>query len=70
MPGCQSRELTTLIASLGLALLDEVVRRGNVPRPPLCLEANMAQNIYDNPDLFAGYSQLPRQVHGLEGAPE
>lgn len=30
----------------------------------------MAQNIYDNPDFFAGYSQLPRQVHGLEGAPE
>lgn len=30
----------------------------------------MAQNIYDNPDFFAGYSQLPRQVHGLSGAPE
>ena len=30
----------------------------------------MAQNIYDNPDFFAGYSQLPRQVYGLEGAPE
>ncbi|MEJ5023110.1 class I SAM-dependent methyltransferase [Ochrobactrum vermis] len=30
----------------------------------------MAQNIYDNPTFFAGYSQLPRQVHGLEGAPE
>jgi SAM-dependent methyltransferase len=30
----------------------------------------MAQNIYDNPDFFAGYSQLPRQVHGLAGAPE
>lgn len=30
----------------------------------------MAQNIYDNPDFFSGYSQLPRQVHGLEGAPE
>ncbi len=30
----------------------------------------MAQNIYDNPDFFTGYSQLPRQVHGLEGAPE
>ncbi|WP_459615842.1 class I SAM-dependent methyltransferase [Bordetella sp. 2513F-2] len=30
----------------------------------------MAQNIYDNPDFFAGYSQLPRQVHGLQGAPE
>lgn len=30
----------------------------------------MAQNIYDNPDFFIGYSQLPRQVHGLDGAPE
>ncbi|QBC30994.1 MULTISPECIES: bifunctional 2-polyprenyl-6-hydroxyphenol methylase/3-demethylubiquinol 3-O-methyltransferase UbiG [Pandoraea] len=30
----------------------------------------MAQNIYDNPDFFAGYSQLPRQVWGLDGAPE
>lgn len=30
----------------------------------------MAQNIYDNLDFFSGYSQLPRQVHGLDGAPE
>ncbi|MHB0710217.1 class I SAM-dependent methyltransferase [Roseomonas mucosa] len=30
----------------------------------------MAQNIYDNPAFFSGYSQLPRQVHGLDGAPE
>ncbi len=30
----------------------------------------MAQNIYDNPEFFAGYSQLPRQVHGLAAAPE
>ncbi|WP_321921785.1 class I SAM-dependent methyltransferase [Paraburkholderia guartelaensis] len=30
----------------------------------------MAQNIYDDPDFLAGYSQLPRQVLGLEGAPE
>ena len=30
----------------------------------------MAQNIYDNPDFFAGYSGLPRQVRGLDGAPE
>jgi SAM-dependent methyltransferase len=30
----------------------------------------VAQNIYDNPAFFAGYSQLPRQVHGLDGAPE
>jgi SAM-dependent methyltransferase len=31
---------------------------------------HMAQNIYDNPDFFFGYSQLPRQVKGLHGAPE
>lgn len=30
----------------------------------------MAQNIYDRPDFFAGYSQLPRQVAGLSAAPE
>ncbi|ASD65159.1 class I SAM-dependent methyltransferase [Bdellovibrio bacteriovorus] len=30
----------------------------------------MAQNIYDNPKFFEGYTQLPRQIHGLEGAPE
>lgn len=30
----------------------------------------MAQNIYDNPEFFAGYSRLPRQIHGLDGAPE
>ncbi len=30
----------------------------------------MAQNIYDNDDFFAGYSQLPRQTQGLAGAPE
>lgn len=30
----------------------------------------MAQNIYDRPDFFAAYSELPRSVHGLPGAPE
>ncbi len=30
----------------------------------------MAQNIYDDPDFFTGYSQLPRSQHGLAGAPE
>lgn len=30
----------------------------------------MAQNIYDNSRFFEGYSQLPRQRHGLDGAPE
>ncbi|WP_159999304.1 bifunctional 2-polyprenyl-6-hydroxyphenol methylase/3-demethylubiquinol 3-O-methyltransferase UbiG [Roseomonas sp. 18066] len=30
----------------------------------------MAQNIYDDPGFFAGYSQLNRSLHGLDGAPE
>ncbi|MET4682946.1 class I SAM-dependent methyltransferase [Brevundimonas faecalis] len=30
----------------------------------------MAQNIYDDPAFFAGYSRLPRQTLGLDGAPE
>lgn len=30
----------------------------------------MTQNIYDDETFFAGYSQLPRSVRGLEGAPE
>ncbi|MBZ9796194.1 class I SAM-dependent methyltransferase [Mesorhizobium sp. ES1-4] len=30
----------------------------------------MAQNIYDQPDFFAGYSQLGRSVKGLDGAAE
>lgn len=30
----------------------------------------MTQNIYDDETFFAGYSQLARSVHGLEGAPE
>lgn len=30
----------------------------------------MAQNIYDDPVFFAGYSGLPRSVRGLDGAPE
>ncbi|OKO89140.1 SAM-dependent methyltransferase [Bradyrhizobium sp. NAS80.1] len=30
----------------------------------------MAQNIYDNPHFFAAYSQLSRQIRGLDGAPE
>lgn len=29
-----------------------------------------AQNIYDDPQFFAGYSQLTRSVQGLNGAPE
>ncbi len=30
----------------------------------------MTQNIYDDETFFAGYSQLARSVHGLDGAPE
>ena len=30
----------------------------------------MTQNIYDDPRFFEGYSQLPRSVAGLDGAPE
>lgn len=30
----------------------------------------MAQNIYDRPDFFEGYSALARSVEGLAGAPE
>ena len=30
----------------------------------------MAQNIYDRPDFFAGYSQLRRSIDGLDGATE
>ncbi|HEX4197517.1 MAG TPA: class I SAM-dependent methyltransferase [Caulobacteraceae bacterium] len=30
----------------------------------------MAQNIYDTPDFFAGYSRMNRSVNGLDGAVE
>jgi SAM-dependent methyltransferase len=30
----------------------------------------MAQNIYDQPEFFAGYSQLCRSIEGLDGAAE
>jgi SAM-dependent methyltransferase len=30
----------------------------------------MAQNIYDDPEFFSAYSQLPRAIKGLDGAPE
>src|SRR5690242_3123584 len=34
------------------------------------MERVLAQNIYDIPEFFEGYSRLPRSVRGLEGAPE
>lgn len=33
-------------------------------------DTQVAQNIYDDNTFFAGYSALPRSVHGLDGAPE
>jgi SAM-dependent methyltransferase len=30
----------------------------------------MTQNIYDDPEFYAGYGRLPRSVEGLAGAPE
>ncbi|MEH2233142.1 MAG: methyltransferase domain-containing protein [Nostoc sp.] len=30
----------------------------------------MAQNIYDDQFFFEAYGQLPRSIHGLDGAPE
>ena len=30
----------------------------------------MAQNIYDTPEFFEGYSRLDRSVRGLDGGPE
>ena len=30
----------------------------------------MAQNIYDDQNFFEAYIQIPRQIHGLNGAPE
>lgn len=69
MQGRSACELIKRHANTGLALPDEVcglVRASS----NLSNEVNMAQNIYDNPKFFAGYSQLPRQTYGLEGAPE
>jgi SAM-dependent methyltransferase len=34
------------------------------------MERDLAQNIYDTPEFFEGYSRLNRSVHGLDGAPE
>jgi 2-polyprenyl-3-methyl-5-hydroxy-6-metoxy-1,4-benzoquinol methylase len=30
----------------------------------------LAQNIYDRPEFFDGYSRMDRSVRGLDGAPE
>lgn len=69
MPGHSARDLIKRHAKTGLALPDEVFGLA-CASSNFSKELNMAQNIYDNPQFFAGYSQLPRQLHGLEGAPE
>lgn len=33
-------------------------------------DSHKTQNIYDDPQFFAGYATLPRSQHGLDGAPE
>ena len=33
-------------------------------------DKDLAQNIYDTPDFFEGYSRLDRSVRGLDGGPE
>lgn len=40
--------------------------------PPIqtVMEVELAQNVYDQADFFAGYSRLGRSVHGLDGAAE
>jgi SAM-dependent methyltransferase len=53
-----------------------VIRRGFFVAPEAAAWAKsggaraMAQNIYDNPEFFAGYSRLGRSVEGLDGAAE
>jgi ubiquinone/menaquinone biosynthesis C-methylase UbiE len=39
-------------------------------RAPRVIDRAMTQNIYDDEGFFAGYSQLPRSVEGLDAAPE
>ena len=39
-------------------------------RAPRVIDRAMTQNIYDDDGFFAGYSQLPRSVEGLDAAPE
>ncbi len=44
--------------------------RTNAPCIGIGIENEMAQNIYDKPEFFAGYSALQRSVEGLGGAAE
>lgn len=58
----EGRPQRTLIHRLRHGRTDgDTLRKGEGPT---------AQNIYDDPTFFAGYSQLPRQVQGLDAAPE
>ena len=38
--------------------------------PGIVETLRMTQNIYDNPEFFAGYSRLGRSIDGLDGAAE
>ena len=33
-------------------------------------DKDLAQNVYDQPEFFDGYSRMDRSVRGLDGAPE
>jgi SAM-dependent methyltransferase len=43
---------------------------GTRPSSSKTAKVSMAQNIYDRPEFFGGYSRLDRSVAGLSGAPE
>jgi SAM-dependent methyltransferase len=45
-------------------------RQGGYAAETKGVSGKLAQNIYDRPDFFEGYSRLGRSVQGLEGAPE
>jgi ubiquinone/menaquinone biosynthesis C-methylase UbiE len=47
------------------------IRFRNSHNPPVRrADKDLAQNIYDTPEFFDGYSRLDRQARGLDGAPE
>jgi SAM-dependent methyltransferase len=56
-------EYTELIFRFGSAWIEKKVTAN-------ALGCDVPQNIYDDDEFYAGYSQLPRSVEGLSGAPE
>ncbi len=59
VPGCRPRKLNTRIANPGLAPRGRGLSAFERASSPFSfVEMNVAQNIYDNSDFFAGYSQL------------